>query len=215
MSDARLGLGGAVRARAAPLLELPRREVAALAGLGLLALAGAGFAYVRARPLPALPAAVVASVSPSPGQPSGLVVVHVVGAVRRPGVYEVPAGARVRDAVARAGGLARTADAAAINLAREVVDGEQIVVPARGDPPPAAAAGGGGGGSGPGSGGKVNINLAGVAEFDTLPGIGPVIAQRIVEYRDSNGPFAAVRDLLKVPGIGPKKFASLEPYLTV
>lgn len=214
MSDGRDGLGGAVRARAAPLLELPRREVAALAVLGLLALGGAGFAYVRAQPLPALPAAVVASPSPSPAGSSGTLVVHVVGAVRRPGVYDVPAGARVRDAVARAGGLTRRADVAAINLAREVVDGEQIVVPARGDPARADSSPAGAGASTAGTGGKVNINLAGVGEFDTLPGIGPVLAQRIVEYRDANGPFASVRDLMKVPGIGPKKFASLEPYLT-
>lgn len=220
MTNERPGVGGAVRERVASLLEMPRREAMALVALALLALCGAGYAYVRARPLPPLPAAVVAEPSPS-GPAAEVVTVHVVGAVRRPGVYELVKGARVRDAVSEAGGLASTADPAAINLARPVSDGEQIWVPARGG---ASAAGGSGGGGSDGargggrpadSGGKVNINLASEGEFESLPGIGPVLAERIVQYRTDNGPFASVRDLMKVPGIGQKKFASLEPHLTV
>lgn len=222
MADERENLGGAIRGRVSSFFEMPRREMLALAALVLLAVGGAGFAYVRARPLPPLPAAIVAAPSPSPSEPS-IVIVHVVGAVRRPGVYELASGARVADAVALAGGLGPRADAAAINLARPVTDGEQIWVPARGQAPPAASGNGDGAGGrsggapsgGGSSGGKLNINLASEKEFEALPGIGPVLAERIVQYRTDNGPFAAVKDLMKVPGIGQKKYASLEPHITV
>lgn len=203
----------ALRARALDALRFGPREAVALAVLGLLVLGGATLAFVRARPTPAAEVAPAVVPSPSVAAPA-LVVVHVVGEVRRPGVYELPEGARVLDAVRAAGGLTRRADAAAINLARPVVDGEQIAVPRRGAPPPAApAAPGAAGPVQPGA--KINLNLAGAAELDTLPGIGPVLAGRIVAYRDEHGPFASVRDLLNVSGIGPKTFESIEPLVTV
>jgi competence protein ComEA len=200
-------------ARALEVMRFHPRETVALAVLGAVLVAGAGLAYVRARPVAAARLAPVASPSAVPS-PEPAIWVHVVGAVRKPGVYSFRPGARVVDAVRTAGGFAPGADGQAINLARPLVDGEQVVVPRKGESPPPTAAGP----APPGAaapGGKININLAGVSELDSLPGIGPVLAQRIVDYRTQHGPFRTVRDLLKVPGIGEKKFSSLEPYVTV
>lgn len=199
-----------LRARADALRFHPR-EAAALAVLGALVLSGAGIAYVRARPAAAAPIAPVGTPAASPDARAGEIFVHVVGAVRRPGVYAFSEGARVIDAVKAAGGLARGADAFAVNLARALVDGEQIVVPRRGEAPPAASMGRGGAGGVA----TVNLNRASAADLEGLPGIGPVLAERIVVYREQHGPFRAVRDLMKVAGIGPKKFGSIEPYVTV
>jgi competence protein ComEA len=106
---------------------------------------------------------------------------------------------------------------AAVNLARPLVDGEQIVVPKEGEAPAGAAAASGGSavGGSAAQGGKVNINQASVSDFENLPGIGPVLAQKIVDYRDQHGPFRTIQDLMKVSGIGDKKFDSLKEYVTV
>jgi competence protein ComEA len=200
------------------LLEFRPREVVALAVLVVAVVAGAGFAFLRSRPRPEpatqqLPAvAVLDSATPS-ASPTASIVVHVAGAVLRPGVYTVPAGARVGDALAAAGGAASGADVNAINLARPLSDGERVWIPRKGETPPPEP-GGGAGGSGS-SGGKVNINTASAAELETLPGIGPALAQRIVDYRTQHGPFRTVRDLMKVTGIGEKKFAAIEEHVTV
>jgi competence protein ComEA len=135
------------------------------------------------------------------------VTVHVVGEVRRPGVYELAGGARARDAVAAAGGLLGDADQAAINLARVVADGEQIAVPRQGEAVPASS-GGTGGASGPPA--KVDLNTATAEQLDALPGIGPATATKIVSDRTANGPFRTVDDLMRVPGIGPAKFDALK-----
>lgn len=129
---------------------------------------------------------------------TGGVVVDVVGDVRRPGVVRLPAGSRVVDAVEAAGGLLR-GKPAVVNMARVVVDGEQIVVGA-GD---AQMSGGGT------ADGRVRINSANASAMEALPGVGPVLAQRIVDYREQHGPFTQVRDLLNVPGIGDAKFAQI------
>ncbi|WP_020013900.1 helix-hairpin-helix domain-containing protein [Promicromonospora sukumoe] len=140
---------------------------------------------------------------------------HVVGEVAEPGLVTLPDGARVADAVEAAGGVTGKADLTAVNLARAVVDGEQLYVPKPGEPVPgapagAAGAGGvagggaGGGGAGGGAGtGAVDINTADAAALEALPGVGPSIAQAIVEWRDTNGAFASVDELDDVPGIGP------------
>jgi competence protein ComEA len=198
-----------VRERALEAVRFHPREALALCALGVLIVCGAVLAYVRGRPASAAPLAPVATASADASpSPDGALVVHVVGDVNRPGVYTFASGARVLDAVRAAGGFGRDADTQAINLARPLVDGEQIVVPRKGAPAPDAA------GSAARSG-TVNINTAGVAEFDGLPGIGPVLAQRIVDYRTRHGPFRTVEDLMKVPGIGPKKFDALKGLISV
>jgi competence protein ComEA len=138
----------------------------------------------------------------STAQPS--LVVHVVGAVRRPGLYRLPAGSRVADAVARAGGATRKADTALVNLAAPLADGVQIAVPRRGDPAGGAAGGAGGGAAGP-----VHLNSASAADLDSLPGVGPVTAQKIIDYRQQHGPFTALDDLDAIPGIGPARIEQL------
>jgi competence protein ComEA len=152
--------------------------------------------------------------------------VHVAGAVTRPGVYRVIDGARVQDAVELAGGARRGADVHALNLAAKVSDGQQILVPRRGRRAgtgagaPAAPAGAAGtapgaaggvpAGTSPGAlGGTVNLNTASIAELETLDGVGPAIAQKIVAWREANGGFRSVEDLAQVAGIGPKKLEAV------
>lgn len=135
------------------------------------------------------------------------VIVHVVGAVREPGLYRLHEGDRVADAIERAGGAAAKADLAGVNLAAPVVDGTQIVVPALG----AARASPGGTGA---ATGPVSLSSATVEELDTLPGIGPVTAEKIVAWRDAHGPFRSVDDLDAVPGIGPTRIEQLRELVT-
>ncbi|MBO1902888.1 ComEA family DNA-binding protein [Leucobacter weissii] len=144
------------------------------------------------------------------------VFVHVVGEVRSPGVVELAPGSRVEEAIEAAGGARRAAELAGVNLAREVVDGEQIVVPdadaaAKGAPPggapdPAAA---------DRAGGPIDLNTADAAALQTLPRVGPAIAQRIIDWREANGGFGSVEQLLEVSGIGEKTFESLRESVTV
>jgi competence protein ComEA len=159
------------------------------------------------------------------------VVVHVAGEVRRPGVQTLPAGSRVVDAVAAAGGALPRADLDGLNLARPLTDGEQVLVPrptqrasgavsAPADPADAASAGAPGPAgpappSGPTPSTPVNLNTADLAALDALPGIGPVLADRIVAWRTEFGPFVAVEELLEVSGIGPSVLADLRPLVTV
>ncbi len=152
-----------------------------------------------------------------------LIFVHVLGAVRQPGLFELHDGARVMDAVAAAGGLTESADPAGVNLARVVGDGEQLYVPQLGEaqpgappgsppgsPPNGGAAGGAGAPVGP-----LNLNTATVADLDTLPRIGPALAQRIIDYREANGRFRSVDDLRSVTGIGEKTFDGLKDLVRV
>ncbi|HWV77832.1 MAG TPA: ComEA family DNA-binding protein [Isoptericola sp.] len=152
----------------------------------------------------------------------GTVVVHVVGEVREPGLVTVPAGARVADALAAAGGTTRRADAAGLNLARAVVDGEQIRVPRPGETVPAPGAvpdgtGGSttGGASSASPGGAVSLNSATAADLEVLPGIGPALAGRIVAWREENGPFTSVDELDEVSGIGPSVLAQVRDLVTL
>ena len=141
--------------------------------------------------------------------PSASVFVHVSGSVVAPGLYVLDEGARVVDAVAAAGGFAPGADEAAVNLARPLSDGEQLLVPVIG-----AVADGGT--TAPAAGdGRVNLNVADAAELDTLPRIGPAMAERIIQWRDANGRFTSVEDLLAVPGIGDKMLETLRDLVTV
>ena len=148
--------------------------------------------------------------------PGAGIVVHVIGAVRKPGVYELPPGSRALDAVKRAGGLRKDAAPESVNLAAEVPDGTQLRIPVRGERPGAAVqapgggstAGGGGGGEAA-AGGLLDINKATGGELEALPGIGPALAGRIIEFRESNGPFKNLAELDAVSGIGPAMLASL------
>ena len=183
----------------------------------------------------ARPSAAVSTAGPragtatAPGGPSagaGSVVVHVTGAVIRPGVVTLGEGSRVNDAIGAAGGVSPDADTQQLNLARVLTDGEQIRVPRIGevlpDPAPQPGAvvtpGTGTAPGKPGAGsasGMVNINTASASDLEKLPGIGPALAQRIVEYRESHGPFASVDALTDVPGIGKAKLEALREQATV
>lgn len=137
------------------------------------------------------------------------VVVHVAGAVQTPGVYLLGAGARVHDAVALAGGTTADADEDALNLAAVVVDGSRVYVPRVGEEVPVPA-----GDPAPAPTGPVDVNRAGAAELDELPGVGPATAAAIVTERERNGPFLSVDDLDRVPGIGPAKLEALRELVT-
>lgn len=209
-------------------IELPPRTLLAVAAVACAVIAFAAwrwlplvdsggaemqtFAETTSTTAPAsTPATASASAEPT------CVVVHVVGAVRRPGVFRLPAGSRAEDAVSAAGGALGSAQLAALNLARVVGDGEQIVVPKRGETAVSAnsAASAAGVSSGSTAGGKVNLNTASETELDALPGVGPATAKRIVEDRAANGPFRAPEDLMRVPGIGPKKYDAMKDMLSV
>jgi len=164
------------------------------------------------RPEPKTIAVTPATPLPEPTPAPARIMVYVSGAVQSPGVYELPDGTRVDDAVKAAGGPAADADLARINLAKRLRDEEQVYVPRVGEVNPPVPPAGTAGGS---SGGKVNINTATAAELETLPGIGPALAQRIVDYRTANGPFARVEDIKKVSGIGDKMFERIKDLITV
>jgi competence protein ComEA len=149
-----------------------------------------------ARPIPPLRAAVRAT---APARTE--LVVDVAGAVSRPGLYRLVSGTRIADAVAAAGGATAKADVTLVNLAAPLADGEQVLVPARGS----TAAGGA-----PSATAPLDLNTATPDQLDALPGIGPTTAAKIVDYRQSHGPFRSVGDLEAVPGIGPSKLAQLK-----
>jgi competence protein ComEA len=144
------------------------------------------------------------------GSQSGPVVVNVVGAVHHPGVYTLPAGSRARDAVRRAGGPTRRADIGSVNLAVRLADGEQVRVPLR-----AAAASASTGPSESAPPAIVHLNSASAEQLDALDGIGPSLAQRIVDYRRAHGGFGSVDELDEVSGIGPVRLESLRPQLAL
>jgi competence protein ComEA len=181
-----------------------------VAGVALLvALSGLGIGVFVTAITPRGASSVVA---PGPGETgappaSTAIYVHILGEVSRPGLYELREGDRAVDAVAAAGGFTPTADAGGLNLARFVSDGEQIVVPAVGAVAPTAP--------GMASDGRVNLNTADAATLDTLPGVGPATAAKILAWRERNGRFASIDDLLDVGGIGEAKLDALRDLVTV
>lgn len=183
-------------------LPLSRRRVitAALLVVGALVVGGRYLAHAgtsTARP----EAVTLRAAAPAAGPK---LTIHVVGAVRRPGLYELADGARVADAVERAGGATAKAELALINLAAPLADGAQVVVPRRVSASAAVAPPEAGGPVG-----KLSLNQATAAQLDELPGIGPVTAQKIVDFRQEHGAIASVDDLDAVPGIGPARLEQL------
>ena len=181
-----------------------------LGGVVILVLVGLGCAVLvsvfsrNGGPEVVAPPSAAASTAPDAGMP---IFVHVLGAVERPGLYELADGATAVDAVAAAGGFTDVADQAGINLARFVTDGEQLRVPAIGEVPPASA--------GTTAGGRVNLNTADATALETLPRVGPALAQRIIDWREANGGFGTIDDLKSVTGIGDKTFDGLKDLVTV
>ena len=175
-----------------------------------------------ALPLDEGPSGVASGPAGQAASASGAVFVHVLGQVVVPGLYEVPAGSRLVDVVAAAGGFTPEADQGGVNLARTVTDGEQVRVPAVGEAPPAApapgtggvaAGGGGAAAAGPAAGSVVHLGAATAAELETLPGVGPATSAAILTWRDEHGGFRSVDDLLEVPGIGEKTLEKLRPLV--
>ncbi|MEU3557365.1 ComEA family DNA-binding protein [Streptomyces fragilis] len=214
----------ALRDRLPPWLRatcaLHRRGVVALAALLALAVALALQHHLAARPQPVAAPGSVTGAEPSPFRPrpaavSGPttappIVVDVGGKVRDPGVHSLPAGSRVADALRAAGGVRPGADTDGLNRARFLVDGEQLLVGV--DPPPGAAPPAAGPGPAAGAGGPtapVSLNTATVEQLDALPGVGPVLAQHIVDHRAGSGGFRSVEELREVNGIGDRRFADL------
>ncbi|MFW5471121.1 helix-hairpin-helix domain-containing protein [Knoellia sp. CPCC 206435] len=197
-------------------------------GTATLSRAAPGVSATGGAPSAAASPTAGATAAPVPTGPAGVVVVHVVGQVASAGVYRLSPGARIADAVRAAGGATRGADLSAVNLARLVLDGEQVHVPRPGEPArPGASVGGPGagagsaggatgvGGGGAGAGGLVALNSADLSALDTLPGVGPVLAQRILDWRTEHGRFTSVEELGEVSGIGDKLLSQLTPKVTL
>lgn len=197
---------------------LEKRRALVLSGVGALVAASAGAVALRAQP--AQPLTIEPpppSVTPAPTPTPGPIQVYISGAVMEPDVYTLAPDAIVRDALAAAGGPATDADLDRINLAQPLADGQHVQVPHLGDAPTPAVASAGGDAPGDDAeaalSGPVNINTADAATLEMLPGIGPVIAARIVEYREANGPFATIEAIQNVSGIGPSKFEAIRDWI--
>lgn len=194
-------------------LAFSRAHVSVVAIIVVSGLLWSGYSVLSTRSLPAA-VAVTAIPSASPSTPAPAVLVHVLGAVHRPGVVTLPKGSRVADAISATGGLREDADPADLNLAAIVSDGSQLIIGTRNDPGGQMRSGSPGVTDG-GGGGLVNLNTATLEQLDALPGVGPVTAQRIVAWRAAHGEFTRVSQLQEVEGIGPKTYAELQPCVTV
>jgi competence protein ComEA len=209
-----------------------RAHVGVVAALVMVGVLCTGWALLRARPVAVARPTSLTATTPQPGSPppspsrasatgtaADRVVVHVLGAVRRPGLVGLPYGSRVQDAIEKAGGLTRSADPGELNLAQLLTDGEQIVIGTRGEPAGEVRDGGGGGGGGSsggtGSSTPLDLNRATQAQLEELPGVGPVTAGKIMAWRDEHRRFSRVEELQEVDGIGPKTYAQLAPHVRV
>lgn len=192
------------------LARISPAELALAAALAAVVVAGSFVVSRRAPQPPAPPLRIERAGAPAAAKAPPPLLVHVTGRVVRPGLYPLPPGSRVNDALAAAGGPAPGSEPHALNLAAPVSDGEQVVVPPAGTAPAAP----GPGGPGPAGGAKVNLNTATQAQLEQLPGIGPTLAQRILAHRQRKGRFTSPRDLLEIEGFGPRKLAGLEDQVT-
>ncbi len=186
------------------MVAFNRRELLAALLLGGLLLAGLALRFVLL-PRPA-GEVILEPAARKAEEKQKEIIVHVAGAVNAPGVYRLPEGARVFEALEMAGGMLPGADQAAVNLAAPLYDGQKVTI---------FYAGEGGPGERPAGDGRVNINTASASELEKLPGIGPVKAAAIVDYRNKNGPFRRIEDLAGVPGIGPKTVEGLREQITL
>lgn len=207
-------------------LDPGRPGAIALAVVAAVAAVCAAVGVWRDRPVAeALPPLAVASTAPEDGPPSAApppgagppLVVSVAGKVRQPGLVRLPDGSRVADAIAQAGGPLRGADLTTVNLARRLTDGEQILVglPQPVEPPPGPAAAAPRAPAGAATGGKVNLNRATLEQLDSLPGVGPVTAQRILDWRGKHGRFTSVEQLREIEGIGERRFGQLKDQVSI
>ncbi|GAA0399686.1 hypothetical protein GCM10009541_48520 [Micromonospora gifhornensis] len=232
-TDSRSGLDAAEAASASRLpgpgaFDPGRRGVRALAVVAVLVVLGAAGWTWRSRPQVEPVSAVTGAPTAVPsdssgdeqadgatGEATGEVVVAVAGKVRRPGLVRLPAGARVADAVEAAGGALPGVDVAMLNPARKVADGELILVGVAAATPAVGAAPGADPAAGAAPGGRLNLNTASQSQLETLPGVGPVLARRIIEHRDEHGGFRSVSDLRQVNGIGDARYEELKDLVTV
>lgn len=197
-----------------PSVSRPRAVAYLVVVLAVLALGGRFLvgAIGRSGPAPARPAlALDASSVADESRTAPTLVVHVVGAVRHPGLYLLPEGSRIDDAIRKAGGARARADLGLVNLAAPIADGQQILVPKRASPgsPPVDA------GASSVPGGPVHLNTATLEQLDTLPGVGPVTAEKILAYRDEHGAFQSIDELDAVSGIGPARLEELRELVAL
>jgi competence protein ComEA len=195
------------------LSGLGRREMVLLVLVGLALVGGAGLWYVRSLPRPVEVSAGPVAAGPT-STPAGLFV-HVAGWVRRPGVYELHDGDRVIDAIERAGGPRKGAELGGLNLAALLVDAQQVLVPRSAPAGTGPAAVPTGEAPGTTAAGLINVNVATPEELETLPGIGEVLAATIITYREENGPFTSVDQLIEVSGIGEVTLEEIRELVTV
>jgi competence protein ComEA len=207
ISNRKIGNGGS------SVVDFTRREQIFVGLILLVIIIASGIVFwpKETAPVVAVTPPVVERTKETPAQPKE-VVVYVSGAVGNPGVVKLPNGSRVVDALQAQGGMLPMADAHAVNLAAVLVDGQQVHIPMQGEPMATSAVGTLGGKS---ATGKVSINTADAGAFDTLPGIGPATAQKIVEYRKTHGSFRTLDELKEVPGIGDSKFQALKDKITL
>lgn len=212
--------------------ELPpqrfgRMHLGVICALLLLSVMAAGWLLLRARPVAvaspgdvvtvATPSHSAASATPSMAKSASKIVVHVLGAVRRPGLVRLPENARVQDAIDAAGGLAGKADPGELNLAQLLSDGQQVLIGSARHPAGEVREqpGSGGASSGPTAQGALDLNRANQAQLEELPEVGPVTAQAILAWRQEHGRFTRIEELQEVDGIGPKTYGQIAPHVRV
>lgn len=176
-----------------------------VAGLALLIAVASGI-WFGGKPSDPVPVVIERDASQLSAATHVTLTVHISGAVVQPGLFGLPAGARVADALAAAGGALASADLAAVNLAAPVLDGSHIIILEEGETEAHVVVQGDD---------RVRVNVASADELANLPGIGPVLAQRIADYREANGPFSSAEDLLDVPGIGEGKLATMRDAVAI